>query len=606
MEQPATRRRRSPGASSTADRARRNGFDVVPLDARVLRRRSHHTHVAPLGAAEEHRPPPDLERVLGREHEPHECIVLGLRLGGLSLAVDRVHGDVAPVDSSNDGIFLCVCRATPELWPREPWRSRVEALSVLPRYTARMHDLPQALCAARAETRLTADEFARLLGVSEAEVWRWESGNIFPSSAVIVRCARALAMTVEGLLSRDFAKAPMPALFLRSYSGGDTETLLEDLAEPLAAFVSTAQAIDGLLRERSVSPAKLPEPKANIKYGIGEPPYLADQLAGWARGKLGITTAHVPSMRAVYEALGIPIVWARRGEIDLTIDGASIVVPRPVVLVHLAEGPTCWWRTRMTLAHELCHLLTDFVDESANVALVSPSTADGGGDAGSSERRKRRLQWNLFKGFDFIERRARAFASHFLVPDSALRELVTDVDPTSEDAIERVCKTFGVGRITAVSRLRHVFRFSEDLRLNLLRRAHDEHHEAQHDDVAPDALGLRNGVLLDEVARALADDRIDRLEAHRLLDLPLTAPLPEHPDIDAKQRAPLRSVDESVRGLAAATLRKQGRTRISFTAVTRSAEGWRVEYVDQTDTKPATGVLELSFDLDEARSRLAS
>jgi hypothetical protein len=154
--------------------------------------------------------------------------------------------------------------------------------------------------------------------------------------------------------------------------------------------------------------------------------------------------------------------------------------------------------------------------------------------------------------------------------------------------------------------IRHVFRLSEDLRLNLLRRAHDEHHDAQHADLAPEAVGLRNGVLLDEVARALADDRIDRLEAHRLLDLPLTAPLPEHPGIDAKMRAPLRSVHESVRGLAAAALRKQGRTRFSFTRVSTSVEGWRVEYIDETDAKSAAGVLELSFDLDEERSRLAS
>ena len=46
-------------------------------------------------------------------------------------------------------------------------------------------------------------------------------------------------------------------------------------------------------------------------------------------------------------------------EMDPEIDAASTVTPEPAVLVNLVGGAEQWWRTRMTLAHELCHLLLD-------------------------------------------------------------------------------------------------------------------------------------------------------------------------------------------------------------------------------------------------------
>lgn len=316
-----------------------------------------------------------------------------------------------------------------------------------------------------------------------------------------------------------------------------------------------------------------------------------------------MTTAHVPSMRAIYERLGVGVVWARQAEMSPFVDGASLRAPRPTVLVHLVEGPACWWRTRMTLAHELCHLLCDFADEHRDLALISPAST-GDAEAAPNSRAAGGHAFHLFRDFAWIEQRASAFASHFLVPDNALRDALSSRDPVAEDSVTTVCTAFGVGRITAVSRIKHVFGLSEELRLQMLRRPHEERHAHDHPDLAPSRHGLRAGVLLDEVAAALAEGRIDRVEAHRVLGLALHETLPEHPKLSEALRAPLRTVRDDVLAITRVALARAGATGLRPGEVRRGDTGWCVGIVDATGRPVREDVL--SFDLDAERAKLSA
>lgn len=450
--------------------------------------------------------------------------------------------------------------------------------------------------------RIDDDAFASLLDIDVAEVREWDAGTRNAPSSALVRCARALALTVDELLSGDLGRAPLPSLFLRAeMNRGRLDQILE-LSDDLALFVETARSLARLREGAGVAAPSLPSPPTGPHWGVGEPPYKADELAAWLRRHLGITTPSIPSMRAVYDRLGITIVWARQDEMSPAVDGASLLSPQPTVLVHLVEGPLCWWRTRMTLAHELCHLLCDFIDDKRDLALVSP-TSTGDAEARPRTRTAAPHAWKLFEGFAWIEQRASAFASHLLVPDEALRLALAGQNPVSEAAVTTVCSAFGVGRITAVSRIKHVFRLSDDVRLRMLRRPHEERHIEDHPDLPPPH-GIRAGVLLDEVAAALAGGRIDRVEAHRILGLSLSEPLPEHPTLSEFQRAPLRSVDDDVRAIVSARLARTGRAALRPARVHRGESGWRVSLVDASGEPIAEELL--SFDLDAERANLSA
>ncbi|WP_437742822.1 XRE family transcriptional regulator [Sorangium sp. So ce1504] len=466
-----------------------------------------------------------------------------------------------------------------------------------------MNAVTRALLAARDAMRLDQASFAALLDMDLSEVQAWEAGTRNARSSALVRCARSLALTVEEVLAGDVHHASVPSLFLRATGHGGRLSDLLEFSPDLALFVEVARALDRLRVDAGVLVPPLPAPPVDARWGTGAAPYRADELATWLRAQLDITTAAIPSMRAIYERLGIGIVWARQEEMSPSVDGASLRVPRPTVLVHLVEGSSCWWRTRMTLAHELCHVLCDFTDERRNLALVSPaSTGDAEAAAGSRAAGARTLR--LFQDFAWIEQRASAFASHFLVPDHALRDVLSGRNPVAEDSVTMVCTAFGVGRITAVSRIKHVFGLSESLRLEMLRRPHEERHASTHPDLAPTRCGLRAGVLLDEVASGLAQGRIDRVEAHRVLGLALHEPLPEHPELSASLRAPLRSVSDDVRDIVRVALARAGASGLRPGEVRRGDAGWCVAVVDATGRAVREHVL--SFDLAAERAKLSA
>src|SRR5262249_37287224 len=138
----------------------------------------------------------------------------------------------------------------------------------------------------------------------------------------------------------------------------------------------------------------------------------------------------------------------------------------------------------------------------------------------------------------------------------------------------------------------------------MLRRPYEERHARKHPDLPPQRAGLRAGVLLDEVATALAEGCIDRVEAHRVLGLALHESLPSHEKLTETLRAPLRSVHDDVRAIPRVALSRAKAFGLRPGEVRRGDTGWRVAILDAE----GHGVREdlISFDLDAERATLST
>ena len=159
-------------------------------------------------------------------------------------------------------------------------------------------------------------------------------------------------------------------------------------------------------------------------------------LAEDARRILGLGDAPIPSMRElVEEQLDIPVIQAR---LPNRIAGATVITTdesgeaaRGVVLNTVGDNQNVWIR-RVTLAHELGHLLYDLDDRLERVRVDSYENNQADAQADTT---------------DYIEQRANAFAVAFLAPNDAVRQVAPT--PVSEESVAGVMDTFGISHTSA-------------------------------------------------------------------------------------------------------------------------------------------------------------
>jgi hypothetical protein len=219
----------------------------------------------------------------------------------------------------------------------------------------------------------------------------------------------------------------------------------------------------------------------------------------------------------------------------------------PASIVVYAPGP--WWRTRMTVAHELGHVLFD-----------AP------GMAISAARGPSRLYWLR----QAIEQRASAFAAYLLVPPGGARSVLGGRAPTRAGLVE-VARTYAVGLHVAANVMQNVWGLSDAEREGLL-YGHDAVDSAgtHPDAVGPPSPGRQ---LRDRVERALARGVLGEVRAHALLGVPLSSPLPfgGHPPVlDALSR---------VRAVVTDHLAALGRPDLGVGEVLLHPSGYRVSLV---------------------------
>ncbi len=178
-------------------------------------------------------------------------------------------------------------------------------------------------------------------------------------------------------------------------------------------------------------------------------------------------------------------------------------------------------------------------------------------------------------------------------------------DVTAEETISLVGKTYGLGRKTAIFRLKHVFRLSQQTYLGMVARSADHWRRSHSVDRFRGPVGLRAGAVEDLALAAFAQGQLDRVRVREHLRLPLSEPLPEHAGLSALQRAPVRRIEDTLRGLAQRYLQEEdiGTDAPCFAAdVTSVAGGWRVDVVGSASGKKGEqarcGHLLVSYDLE--------
>jgi hypothetical protein len=152
------------------------------------------------------------------------------------------------------------------------------------------------------------------------------------------------------------------------------------------------------------------------------------------------------------------------------------------------------------------------------------------------------------------------------------------MDPTSEDAIVSVGKTYGVGRTVAINRLQHVFGLTPDQRAAMEARAGRGYRGNFTLDQPPACLGFRGEPLRSLVERALLARVIKPGRARTFLGLPATESLPfSHVDPDLCR--PAQTPESRIVQLASRYLIDQRKGGVAGEPA-REGSGWRVPILE--------------------------
>lgn len=318
--------------------------------------------------------------------------------------------------------------------------------------------------------------FADLLGVTEQTLRDARSGVDAARREVLE--AAALALGVEGYELVDGGiEGRANTVLLRSLVDPESsstfqEVVAQNVHRALGGFTRTLRRRAWLLRALGRELPTLPVEVASLartRLPTDEAPYGAEVLAERVRESLGLGAEPIESMVAlVRERLGIAVHTTR--SLWSSIDGAAYSFGGVRgVLVNCAETPQ-WFSVRMTLAHELCHVLFDggALEGARGAAMLMYSPAQ-------RETPRARLRSSdrprASSPFQLREQRANAFAAYLLAPPSGVRALFGRHDaPLTVASVDRLATRYGLSRLTALNVLQNVFRWYDSDRQWLLER----------------------------------------------------------------------------------------------------------------------------------------
>jgi Zn-dependent peptidase ImmA (M78 family)/transcriptional regulator with XRE-family HTH domain len=308
---------------------------------------------------------------------------------------------------------------------------------------------------------------ARLLGVSEDHVVAWEGGEP-PGPQELDLFARLVGLELDEFLEDGVGESnPVRLLFRYARESFDHHSAFEaraflpsESALPLGDFVRHArrlQRLEALLgwptqqdRLEEIKPAALPRVEEATYERAAQ---QGQELAESARRAWGMGDEPISSVSAFLERdLGVPILVLPASALPKSIEAAAARVSMAAILLRSPDTSQEVTRVRMTLAHELCHLLHDRGELDAKHAsggfFSFTPTGRGAGLA-----LKPSLWRHHFQRLERIEARARSFAACFLAPLSGVRALIGGERHDTPEAIYRVREHFGVSREVAINQL---------------------------------------------------------------------------------------------------------------------------------------------------------
>jgi hypothetical protein len=251
----------------------------------------------------------------------------------------------------------------------------------------------------------------------------------------------------------------------------------------------------------------------------GQPHEQGRGLAEQVRARLGLGVERIDSMLDLIRALGVT-VWCMDGAaLPTAISGASVLSGSHAAVLVIRQPQDQWWKTRMTLAHELCHLLVDRGQLEGTrpgaVMLLSPDEAS---------KVSRSIKHD---SFEWIEQRARAFAAYLLLPSAGV-EMLCAQHATPAQRLHGVMSAYWVGVTTAANNLCDLGAITKTQRASLRKQRVNVPPPAPLPDTIPDDQIGFAAPLLPLIHQGLAAGKLQRGEARGLLDLPSTAYIPPY------------------------------------------------------------------------------
>jgi hypothetical protein len=356
--------------------------------------------------------------------------------------------------------------------------------------------------------------FATLLDVSDDALQRARNGD-GEARDTVVRAA-SLVLGIE----------PHELIF-DGPEGRATTALLKTVVDPLHAAAFDEAAHQGLQHDLGRFVRRLRR-KAWLREALGDaapslPPALAvlarptppravapngaDALAVAVRDALELGDAPIASVvglvrdRLQIELHGSRTLWSQ-------VEGASYACGDARGILVGLHGHQHVCGIRVTLAHELCHVLFDgaFMGARHNGMLAfSPS-----GERASPHRRGVRRN-NPATTFRLREQRAGSFAAYLLAPPDGVRAHLRDPQPPrSRATVDAVAEHFGLSRTAALNVVANVFGWNRDQRLDVS-SCFEDAPPLRQDAWADDRLAAIGG--RDDDLRRLADRAV---KAHRL------------------------------------------------------------------------------------------
>ena len=457
---------------------------------------------------------------------------------------------------------------------------------------------------ARTRSKLSVESFAALTRISSDRLKMLEAGEVVTSSQELDAIARVFGVELPDFMAGELGSSQ---IFFRSMC---SDIALDDLLEGGDGLIlgDFQRCVGRAARLRTLLGESLPSSSwmdkiEQVPLHDKEPPHIqGEHLAAQARVTLNLGSGPIPSMRSLLSKLGIDVFFLTPGQLQAPLDGACTLHPAPAVLVNpIYEAAP--WSLRATMAHELCHLLHD--RRGQGLFMISPMTR-----ARTSKRGAQR--WQLFDEYLDMEKRANAFAAHFLAPVQSVKAAVaaSGCPPASGEAAQLASSTFGVSYETSVNLLWRAYALSHDTRDRLLRLPKDHNSSFDYDELLP-SRGLFEGQLRGLALRAYAAGKLGQVEVRRLLEIPMDCELPQSRSVSLtpEQRAPVISHRQRVLKQATRHLMSIDETGYLFaTEIAATENGWDVTIHKQEATgEPSeAGMIQLSHDLELRQTQLAS
>lgn len=306
-------------------------------------------------------------------------------------------------------------------------------------------DEPAATLRARRkqEMRLSTSQIARQIDLPEDVVRRAETPGKLSPIRHLEMIAQALALDerVIGYVPKAHGDRGLGVRLRELSEMKDARRLppqaVVGLAE--AAWVISRQA--SLATSAGIRPDPLVEGTSLRDWNYGYPTWeVGFRLAAKTRGMLGLRSDEpITSVRSlIEEKLGIPLI---QQSLDERFAGATLAngATRGIVVNERGMNENVWVR-RMTLCHELGHLLWDPDQRLSKLTVDEYSGIDD--DYGSARP-------------DPVEIRANAFAVAFLAPPEAVKEIAQSAADT-KSALDKLMQRFGISATAAKYHMHNV------------------------------------------------------------------------------------------------------------------------------------------------------